>query len=102
MNRIQDIKLSIVKMKESSGNIQFFCRAYRLDTSNMSKLEKLTHGLDIACYQTKQLDIKECMSRAWFTISYSARFYGIPMEEINLVKFTEEEELFIKQQLRVY
>ena len=99
LNKMTNIQLSIYKATESSGNQQFFCRANRLDVKNLQPKDKLAALLELACFQTKHLDINECMSRAWFTISYSSRFFGIPMDEIKLINFTKEEEEYTRKQL---
>lgn len=98
---IPEISLSIIKMKESSGNIQYFAKAYRTDVKHTSAIDRIASGLDIACWQTKSLRKTECLSRIWFDISYSARFYGIPMEEVNLLGLTAKEKSFIVNQMTI-
>ena len=92
MKKLDSLEVSICKMNESSGNEQFYVRLVRTD-------EK-THGsiLEYDCFQTKNLDRKECLERAWFSASMLARFCGLSsMEEITLVGLTHEETEVIKK-----
>jgi hypothetical protein len=94
MKKLNHLQVSILKMEESSGNQQFYVRLDRTD-------EK-THGsnLDYNCFQTKYLDKKECLERAWFSASMLARFCGLSsMDEVILGNFTNEEIEMIKQSL---
>lgn len=94
MKKLDNVEVTILKMKESSGNVQFYVRLQRTD-------EK-THGsvLEYDCFQTKHLEHKECLERAWFSASMVARFCGLnSMDEIKLVNFTEEETETIKKAL---
>lgn len=94
MKKLEHLEVSICKMKESSGNEQFFVRLLRTD-------EKC-HGstLEYACFQTKHLDKTECLERAWFSTSMLARFCGLSsMEEVTLTGFTDEETDIIKKAL---
>lgn len=94
MKKLDNLEVSICKMKESSGNEQFFVRMARTD-------EKI-HGsiLEYDSFQTKNLDKKECLERAWFSTSMLARFCGLSsMEEVRLIGFTDEETEIIKKAL---
>lgn len=94
MKKLDSLEVTICKMIESSGNEQFFVRLVRTD-------EK-THGsiLEYDCFQTKHLDKKECLDRAWFSSSMVARFCGLSsMDEVILKNFTVEETEIIKKAL---
>ena len=72
--KIENVTLQILRMDESSGNIQIFVRAKRTD-DNSSKLFQET--LEYQCFQTKHIEYKECLSRAWFSASIVGRFCGL-------------------------
>ena len=94
MKKLANLEVSICKMKESSGNEQFYVRLVRTD-------EKL-HGsiLEYDCFQTKHLDKTECLNRDWFSTSMLARFCGLSsMEEVTLNGLTEDETEIIKKAL---
>lgn len=94
MKKLNNVEVAICKMRESSGNEQFYVRLMRTD-------EK-THGsiLEYDCFQTKHLDKKECVERAWFSASFLARFSGLSsMEEVKLSNFTTEEREIAKNAL---
>jgi len=94
MKKLDNVEVSICKMKESSGNEQFYVRLDRTD-------EKL-HGstLEYDCFQTKHLDKEECLKRAWFSAGMLARFCGLSsMEEVVLKNLTDEETKTIKEAL---
>lgn len=94
MKRLDTLEVRICKMEESSGNKQFYVQLVRTD-------EK-THGsvLDYDCFQTKHLDKKECLERAWFSSSMLARFAGLSsMDEIVILNFTDEEKETMKNAL---
>lgn len=94
LSKLDNLEVHICKMKESSGNEQFYVRLVRTD-------EKI-HGsiLDYDCFQTKYLDKKECLERAWFLSSMLARFCGLSsMDEIILRGLNDEEIEIIKKSL---
>ena len=94
MKKLDNLEVSICKMSESSGNDQFYVNLVRTDEKK--------HGstLNYDCFQTKNLDKKECLERAWFTASMLARFCGLSsMEEVTLKNLTDEETEIIKQAL---
>ena len=72
--KIENVTLQILRMDESSGNIQIFVRAKRAD-DNPSKLFQET--LEYQCFQTKHIQYKECLSRAWFRQQCYVIFLGI-------------------------
>ena len=94
MKKLDSLEVRICKMNESSGNEQFYVRLVRTD-------EKI-HGsiLEYDCFQTKNLDKKECLERAWFSASMLARFCGLSsMEEVIFKSLTDEEAEIIKKAL---
>lgn len=94
LNKLEHLEVSICKMKESSGNEQFFVRLLRTD-------EK-THGsiLEHDCFQTKYLDKNVCLERAWFSASMVARFCGLSsMDDIILLGLDEKETEIMKKAL---
>ena len=94
MKKLDNLEVSICKMNESSGNEQFYVRLVKTDEN--------IHGsiLDYDCFQTKNLDKKECLERAWFSASMVARFCGLSsMEEVVLNGLSEEETQIIKKSL---
>lgn len=94
MKKLDNLEVSVCKMRESSGNEQFYVRMERTD-------EKI-HGsiLEYDCFQTKHLEKQECLEHAWFSTSMLARFCGLSsMEEVTLKGFTVEEAETIKKAL---
>lgn len=94
MKKLDNVEVVICKMSESSGNEQFYVRMQRTDEKK--------HGstLEYECFQTKHLEKKECLERAWFSTSMLARFCGLDsMDEVKLVNFSEEETEIIKKAL---
>lgn len=94
MKKLDNLEVIICKMSESSGNEQFYVR--------LSRTDEKTHGsnLDYDCFQTKHLDKKECLERAWFSASMLARFCGLTsMDEIIFRNLTEEETHIVKNAL---
>lgn len=94
MKKLDILEVHICKREESSGNEQFFVR--------LSRTDEKTHGsiLEYNCFQTKHLEKKECLDRAWFSASMVARFVGLSsMDEVILQNFTVEETDIIKKAL---
>lgn len=87
------IKVNVLKMLESSGNVMFFGRAYNTETKE---------SLDYCSAQTKDgFTINECMERVWFEVGFLARFFNIPNTDINLYRLTDDEKLYIVEQLSI-
>lgn len=96
--RLESVNVSILKMRESSGNEQFFVRLLRNDVEEHEFFGK--PALDYACWQTKNLDKKECLSRAWFDASHLAGFAGLnSMDDVVLINLDEEEIKVLKKSL---
>lgn len=91
MKKLADVEVKIVKMCESSGNEQFFVRLVRTDTADTSIYSQ--NILEHSCWQTKNLDKNECLSRAWFDASYLARFVGLKsMDGVIIVNLDDSEK----------
>ena len=92
MKKLDNLEVHISKLKESSGNEQFYVRLVRTDEKNHGSI------LDYDCFQTKHLDKEECLERAWFSSSMIARFCGLSsMEEIKIFGLSEEEKEHMKK-----
>lgn len=100
IRKLTKVDVKIVKMRESSGNEQFFVRLVRNDTGEDSFF---TDGiLEYNCWQTKSLDKNECLSRAWFDASFAARFVGLKsMDGVILVGFDDEETAILKSSMSI-
>lgn len=99
--KIAELEVQIVKMKESSGNEQFFIRMIRNDSAKKSLFDQPT--LEHSCWQTKNLSREECLSRAWWDASYLARFVGLnSMEEVKIIGLEEEEISILKSSLSIF
>ncbi len=96
MHKIEVVEVNIVKMKESSGNEQFYVRLVRND---VDKSFFSTHNiLEHSCWQTKHLTKEECLSRAWFDASYLARFVGLEsMDEVVILGLDDSEKEILKK-----
>ena len=87
------IKVNVLKMLESSGNVMFFGRAYNTETKE---------SLDYCSAQTKDgFTVNECMERVWFEVGFLAQFFGISNNDIGLLNFTDDEKLYIVEQLSI-
>lgn len=94
LKKLDNVEVSICKMEESSGNEQFYVRLCRTDEKKHGSI------LEYDCFQTKHLEKEECLNRAWFSASMLARFAGLEsMEEVKLIRLTEEETNIIKKAL---
>ncbi len=95
--KLEDVSVRILKMKESSGNEQFFIQLIRTDIKGGFTS---CNNLDHSCWQTKNLNKEECLSRAWFDASFLARFVGLDsMDDVKLVGLNEEEIQILKSSL---
>lgn len=93
---MKNVAVQICKMKESSGNEQFFCRFVRVDVKDHTSV--FEHN----CFQTKHFSKEECLERAWFTASFMARWVGCKMDEVQLVGFDEDEKSYITKCLTIH
>lgn len=95
------MEVQIVKMKESSGNEQFYTRLIRTDSEKKSLFNQAT--LEHSCWQTKNLKKEDCISRAWFDASYLARFIGLnSMSEVQILGLEDEEIVILKSSLSIF
>ncbi len=95
MTKIENIQVKITKKTESSGNIQFFVRMFRTDTSGR---DSLSGTLEYQCFQTKNEPLDQCLEKAWFAAGFLARFVGFSsMDEVILENILpEEKEILLK------
>ena len=87
--KIENVTLQILRMGESSGNIQIFVRAKRTD-DNPSKLFQET------------LECKECLSRAWFSATMLCNFFGHHPDDIVFLRLNESDIKTIKSSASMY
>lgn len=86
--KLEFLEVRILKMSESSGNEQFFVQLIRTDTKS-----SFINHLDYAAFQTKHMDKKECLDRAWFMASLAAKFAGLDsMDSVILENLNEDEK----------
>ncbi len=79
-NSIDNVKTCIVRMYESSGNVQFFVRSVRTDTREI---------LEYNCFQTKYGRTEEqCVKDALFASIFLLKFFG--HTNVDFIGFTEE------------
>lgn len=97
--KIENVTLQILRMDESSGNIQIFVRAERTD-DNSSNLFQET--LEYRCFQTKHIQYKECLSRAWFSATMLCNFFGHHPDDIVFLRLNESDIKIIKSSLSMY
>lgn len=86
------ILVTVTKMIESNGNLQFFGRAFNEETKE---------SLDYCCAETKHYSLDTCLTRVWFEVGFLARFFGISNEDIKLVNLDDYESSFIVKQLSI-
>lgn len=98
MQMMPNVEVQIVKMRESSGNEQFFVRMFRTDhDEGIFCIEGM---LEYRCYQTKFLEKEKCLERAWFDASYLARWVGFKtMDSVKLIGVNAEETEILKNSL---
>lgn len=103
LDKLPNVEVKIVKMRESSGNEQFFVRLVRTDFGDDPFF--LDGILEHNCWQTQKsgLSKKECLGRAWFDAGFLARFVGLKsMSEVLLVGFDEEETAILKSSMTLF
>lgn len=103
MKKIAEVDLQIVKMRESSGNEQFFVRQVRND--NGDNLFSTSGQLPYSCWQTikDNLTKEECLARAWFDAGMVARFIGIKsFSEFKVIGLDEEEERILRNSMTLF
>lgn len=100
MEKLEQVEVNILKMRESSGNEQFFVRLVRNDKD--SGIACNDGVLEYACFQTKHLSKDECLQRAWFSASFAARFIGLKtMKGVILINCDEEETTALKASMSI-
>lgn len=98
MEKLTNMYVKILKMRESSGNEQVFVRLVRNDVPKKSFCN--AGILEHSCWQTKHLDKEECLKRAWFDASYLIKFVGsTTMDDVVIVGCDEDETAILKSSL---
>lgn len=102
MNNLKDLlEIVIVKMKESSGNEQFFVQLRHKDCKGILDTYKiLSHG----CHQTMVQrnvvrTVEDCLERAWFDASMLSRFISSSEKDIKILGLSDYELECLKQQV---
>lgn len=85
--KIDNVVVKIVRAVESSGNIQFFLRATRLDDNQL-----FGNNLEYQCFETLKNDLteEECVDYALFGATFLLDFFGHKAEDLKFQGFTEE------------
>ncbi|AWY10371.1 hypothetical protein Octan_055 [Acinetobacter phage Octan] len=87
--KIENVVVKIIRVVESSGNVQFFLRATRLDVD-----EPFGNNLEYQCFQTNKnghkLTEHECIENALFGAIMFLRFFGHKGSDLKFQGFTEE------------
>lgn len=93
-----NMKCQIVKMKESSGNVQYF-----IQLVNNEKTSKVGYkSITVMSFETKyEISEKSCMKKAWFEASRYKNFLNQSMNDIQLVHFETSDIDFITKQLHI-
>lgn len=97
LDRIEQLYIQILRMEESSGNIQIFVRLKRKDDVGL-----FGETLEYNCFQTKHLDYKDCLERAWFSATSVCNFIGCTPEDIVITGLTNEDQETMKQGLSMF
>lgn len=103
LSRVTNVEVQIVKMRESSGNEQFFVRLSRNDCNGGPTF---TDGiLEHSCWQTLKNNLPKdtCIERAWFDAGFLARFVGLESyDDIVVIGFDEEETKKLKSSMTLF
>lgn len=104
MMKMSDLKdllqVVIIKMKESSGNEQFFVQ---LRHKGCNGILRSCNSLDYHCHQTMVQSnevntVEKCLEHSWFSASMLSRFISSSKEDVVIIGLTEEEINYMKQQ----
>lgn len=96
--RMDNVRVEISRMTESSGNVQFFVRARRLDDSDTLFGNILEHQ----CFQTKHIDEEQCVKYALFSSTYLIKFFGQSADDVKLCGFTEDNMKIVEAEKRFW
>ena len=96
-----NVEIKIKKMKESSGNQQFYVGAWDLDKE--SDLFD-SNCLNFSCHQSKYFDMetKEPVERATYDAIQLLKFFGKKEEDLVLLGLTEEEEKVVSETFKFW
>lgn len=82
--KIENVVIKIVKMVESSGNIQFFVRATRTDDD-----ELFGNNLEYQCFQTRSVrSEKDCIDDAVFSVTFLLRFFVHKATDVQHISYS--------------
>ncbi|AXF40629.1 hypothetical protein HYP67_gp060 [Acinetobacter phage vB_ApiM_fHyAci03] len=99
--KIENVVVKIVRAVESSGNVQFFLRATRLDDE-----ELFGNNLEYQCFQTDKnghkLTEHECIDYALFGATMLLRFFGHKGSDLKFQGFTEENMKSVEEAKRFW
>lgn len=96
--KIGNVVIKIVKMVESSGNVQFFVRATRTDDDKL-----FGNNLEYQCFQTRSVrSEKECIDDAVFSVTFLLRFFGHKATDVQFVGFSEDNMKCVEQSKRFW
>lgn len=86
-----NVEIKIKKMKESSGNQQFYVGAWDLD-KEYDFFD--SNSLNFSCYQSKHFDMetKEPVKRATYDAIELLKFFNKRKEDLVLLGLTDEEK----------
>lgn len=98
-SKIENVQIEITRAYESSGNVQFFVRARRLDDKDSIFGNILEHQ----CFQTKYLETEDkCIDYAIFDVDFLLRFFGHKAEDVKFIGFTDENMESVKNAKRFW
>lgn len=95
------LQVVIIKMKESSGNEQFFVQLRHKTCESSLDINKiLNHGCHQTIVQrTVVRTVEQCLERAWFDASMLSKFIFSTKEDVKILGLSEDEMNYMKQQI---
>ena len=94
--KIENVQCEIVRMEESSGNIQFFVRGRRTDGL-------FQNALEYSCFQTKNgMTENDAIQNAVFAGFMLINFFGGGPDDLSLVRFSHENIEEAKKHTRTW
>lgn len=97
-SKIENVVIKIVKMVESSGNVQFFVRATRTDDDKL-----FGNNLEYQCFQTLSVrSEKDCIDDAVFSATFLLRFFGHKATDVEFLNFSEENMKCVEESKRFW
>lgn len=96
--KIENVIIKIVKMVESSGNVQFFVRATRTDDDKL-----FGNNLEYQCFQTRSVrSEKDCIDDAVFSVTFLLKFFGHKATDVEFLGFSEENMKCVEESKRFW